>query len=163
MTAVIREKGGVEGVRRSKQHTPCKSILWLNRASTFIAMFIRGLSDGKEAKLASAEAYDTVLRPYHGFMAKKVVGNAMGLCPAREAILRKFRLPDEAVFARQMGHSSRGWNRSMPRCSHLSRQTSSTSRTRRERGRNEVQAKRGDADGDLSQPIQRKSIYSKVL
>ena len=72
MTAVIRDKGGVEGVRTSKEPTTCKSILWLNRATTFITMFIRGLHDGKESKVAASTAYDTVLKPYHGFMTKKV-------------------------------------------------------------------------------------------
>ena len=103
MTAVIRDKGGVEGVRTSKEPTTCKSILWLNRATTFITMFIRGIHDGKESKVASSTAYDTILKPYHGFMTKKVVGTAMGLCPSADVIRTKFNLPDEAAAAEQMG------------------------------------------------------------
>jgi len=33
----------------------------------------------------------------------QVVGTAMGLCPSRGAIQTKFKLPDEAAAAEQMG------------------------------------------------------------
>ena len=79
-----------------------KALLWLNRASTLITAIMRGIYEGKDPKVAAGEAYETVLKPYHGFMTKKVVGTALGICPAKEAILQKLQLPTEEAAKEQI-------------------------------------------------------------
>ena len=98
---------GVEGIRtsdhsRGSAADGAKSLLWLNRAATFLARLMRGLADGVEPKAAASAAYTHALGPYHGFMTSKVVGTAMGLCPPRETILRKLDLPSEEEASAQL-------------------------------------------------------------
>ena len=73
-----------------------KCLLWLNRATSFLAFFIHGLKDGKESKVAAGEAYEAILKPYHGWMARKIVGTAMGMTPKRDVIFTKVGCKDEA-------------------------------------------------------------------
>ena len=91
---------GIEGIRtsdhaRGAKADGAKSLLWLNRASTFMTRLMRGLADGAEPKAAAGSAYSEVLRPYPGFVTSRVVGTAMGLCPPMKSILSKLELPDE--------------------------------------------------------------------
>mmetsp|Transcript_36894 Transcript_36894/g.84566 ORF Transcript_36894/g.84566 Transcript_36894/m.84566 type:complete len:211 (+) Transcript_36894:110-742(+) len=74
-----------------------KSLLWLNRAATFICMMLRNLSDGMETKDAAYDAYEKVLKPYHGWMTQQVVGNAVSLGPLRDDIYKKMELTHEAA------------------------------------------------------------------
>lgn len=96
----LRELGGA-GIRKDKV-CGSHSLVWLNRASTFITKLMRGIADGAEPSAAASAAYDSVLRPYHGFVAQKVAGAAMSLCPAKPLILAGLRLPSEEVATRQM-------------------------------------------------------------
>merc|ERR1719231_139317 len=74
-----------------------KSLLWLNRAATFICMMLRNLSKGMETSEAAYDAYEKVLKPYHGWMTQQVVGNAVSLGPARADIYTKMNLTPEAA------------------------------------------------------------------
>jgi hypothetical protein len=120
---------GLEGIRTSKAKGKVSgslALLWLNRASSFMTGLMHGLAEGKEATVAAADSYDeiticigsrrglhmtagtfsyryeTVLKPYHGFVARNVVGTAMGLCPPMEVILQKLQLPNKEEGIRQM-------------------------------------------------------------
>jgi hypothetical protein len=77
-------------------------VLWLNRATTFIAAFIRGLADGLRSREAAAAAYDSTLRIYHSAMTAAFVSRAMSLCPERDKIIERLRLPSEAVGKEQL-------------------------------------------------------------
>lgn len=74
-----------------------KSLLWLNRAATFICLMLRNLSQGMETKDAAYDAYEKVLKPYHGWMTQQVVGNAVSLGPVRDDIYKKMDLTPEAA------------------------------------------------------------------
>lgn len=76
-----------------------KSLLWLNRAATFICMMLRNLSKEMETKDAAYDAYEKVLKPYHGWMTQQVVGNAVSLGPVRADIYKKMDLTPEAASA----------------------------------------------------------------
>ena len=59
-----------------------KSLLWLNRAATFISQLLRALAMGMDSDKAAYMAYSNVLKPYHGWMTEKIVGNAVSYGPA---------------------------------------------------------------------------------
>ena len=46
---------------------------------------------------AGAEAYATILKPYHGWMISKVVGSAMSSAPKKEVILDRLGHPDKPL------------------------------------------------------------------
>ena len=77
-------------------------VLWLNRATTFIAAFIRGLADGLPSREAAAAAYDNTLRMYHSAVTAAFVSRAMSLCPDREKIIERLNLPSEEVGKQQL-------------------------------------------------------------
>lgn len=81
---------GVPGVRSGT-----KSLLWLNRECTYICMLLRLMSMGMEPSQAASQAYDAVLRPYHTFMVRTTVGNAVSLAPARDKLLALLNLGSE--------------------------------------------------------------------
>ena len=76
-------------------------VLWLNRATTFIAAFIRGLYEGLEAHHAASAAYDG-LRIYHRPLTSAFVSRATSLCPKRASILERMSFPDEATARSQL-------------------------------------------------------------
>lgn len=75
-------------------------VLWLNRATTFIAAFIRGLYEGKESNRAASEAYNG-LKIYHRPLTSAFVSRATSLCPKRDLILERM-FPDEATAKSQL-------------------------------------------------------------
>ena len=77
-------------------------VLWLNRATTFISAFIRGLADGLPSREAAGAAYDSTLRMYHSLMTAAFVSRAMTLCPERDKIIERLRLPSEEVGREQL-------------------------------------------------------------
>eukprot|EP00326_Haptolina_ericina_P007043 CAMPEP_0181208404 /NCGR_PEP_ID=MMETSP1096-20121128/22099_1 /TAXON_ID=156174 ORGANISM="Chrysochromulina ericina, Strain CCMP281" /NCGR_SAMPLE_ID=MMETSP1096 /ASSEMBLY_ACC=CAM_ASM_000453 /LENGTH=207 /DNA_ID=CAMNT_0023299465 /DNA_START=31 /DNA_END=654 /DNA_ORIENTATION=+ len=72
-----------------------KSLLWLNRAASFICRLLRLLSEGMESNDAAYKAYEEVLKPFHGWMTQQVVGNAVSLGPARAKIFELLDLTPE--------------------------------------------------------------------
>jgi hypothetical protein len=72
-----------------------KSLLWLNRAATFISRLLRLLIEGKSSSEAAYAAYEEVLKPYHGWMTQQVVGNAVSLGPNREKIFTQLEITQE--------------------------------------------------------------------
>ena len=77
--------------------TGTRGILWLNRATTFITMLMEKVAGGMEPSAAGAEAYATILKPYHGWMISKVVGSAMSSAPKKEVILDRLGHPDKPL------------------------------------------------------------------
>lgn len=77
-------------------------VLWLNRATTFITAFIRGLADGLPSRDAAAAAYDRTLRMYHSAVTAAFVSRAMSLCPEREVIIARLNLPSEEAGKQQL-------------------------------------------------------------
>jgi len=74
-----------------------KSLLWLNRAATFICVMLRNLSKDMATKDAAYDAYEKILKPYHGWMTQQVVGNAVSLGPERDEIIRKMDLTKDSA------------------------------------------------------------------
>lgn len=72
-------------------------VLWLNRATTFIAAFLRGLADGRASHEAARAAYDGTLRQYHRAITAAFVSRAVGLCPPRSKIIDRLRLPGDGA------------------------------------------------------------------
>ena len=72
-------------------------VLWLNRATAFIAAILRGLADGRPSREAARAAYDAELRMYHSRITSAFVSRALALCPERGKILERLRLPSEAA------------------------------------------------------------------
>ena len=77
-------------------------VLWLNRATTFIAAFIRGLADGLDSRDAAARAYDSSLRMFHSTVTAAFVSRATSLCPDRTQILERMHLRSEDVGKQQL-------------------------------------------------------------
>ena len=77
-------------------------VLWLNRAATFIAAFIRGLVDGRASREAARVAYESTLQMYHSSLTSAFVSRAVGLCPERGKILEKLQYASEAEARRPL-------------------------------------------------------------
>lgn len=92
---------GVEGIRQDRK-CGSHSLLWLNRASSFLCSLVRGIHSGKEPKVAASDAYKAILEPFHGWVTKKLQGTAMGLCPSKEAILANLGLFSEVEASAQL-------------------------------------------------------------
>ena len=60
-------------------------------------MMLRNLTKGMETKDAAYDAYEKVLKPYHGWMISKVVGSAMSSAPKKEVILDRLGHPDKPL------------------------------------------------------------------
>ena len=86
---------GAEKLGASGTRSGTKSLLWLNRELTFICMILRLMSLKMEPSQAASQAYELVLRPYHSFMVRTTVGNAVGLAPAREKLMELMGLRTE--------------------------------------------------------------------
>ena len=76
-------------------------VLWLNRATTFISVFIRGLADGLPSERAAKQAY-AGLKPYHTAFTSAFVSRATSLCPERSKIIEKLRFASEAASKQQL-------------------------------------------------------------
>jgi hypothetical protein len=91
---------GVDGCRLHKNRSAIWGLLWVNRASTFIFTFLKGIVDGKTGKESAEVAY-AELSVYHGFFTRKFVGMAMTVgSMSREELIRKMELPDEETAVR---------------------------------------------------------------
>jgi len=77
-------------------------VLWLNRATTFIAAFIRGLADGLPSDKAAKRAYDQKLKMYHTHFTSVFVSRATSMCPDRSKVIEKLRFPSEAAGKQQL-------------------------------------------------------------
>lgn len=84
---------------RSPSTNGARHLLRLNRALDFIMKFIKYLIERPKDPIAKIgwDAYDTSLKPYHGWLIVKAVGLAVKLLPERETLLEKMKLShDEA-------------------------------------------------------------------
>ena len=53
---------------------------------------------GMDSDKAAYMAYSNVLKPYHGWMTEKVVGNAVSYGPAREKIFEYMKITAEEML-----------------------------------------------------------------
>ena len=78
-----------------------RAVIWANRASMFIAHFIKNMIDGLEGTVAARKAYDDNLKMYHGWITGKAVGGVMSLAPKKEKIFEAMGLPSEEEANKQ--------------------------------------------------------------
>eukprot|EP00922_Rhytidocystis_sp_ex-Travisia-forbesii_P041208 GHVS01061528.1.p1 GENE.GHVS01061528.1~~GHVS01061528.1.p1 ORF type:complete len:268 (-),score=35.54 GHVS01061528.1:125-889(-) len=89
------------GVEELRKDSTCgvKNLLWMQRALDFIMSFLELLMMGgpeTSSKACAIEAYDKVLKNYHGWLVSRMVTMSFNLCPARQNLLEKLGFPDEA-------------------------------------------------------------------
>eukprot|EP00923_Selenidium_pygospionis_P003519 GHVN01005548.1.p2 GENE.GHVN01005548.1~~GHVN01005548.1.p2 ORF type:complete len:223 (-),score=20.16 GHVN01005548.1:1505-2173(-) len=84
------QKRGYDVVRQDKASGVVK-LLWMKRALEFIATFLDNAvlrMPDKSVKDAASDAYNAVLKPYHGMVVAAVVSAAFRLAPGREDLLK---------------------------------------------------------------------------
>eukprot|EP00920_Eleutheroschizon_duboscqi_P037770 GHVT01090436.1.p1 GENE.GHVT01090436.1~~GHVT01090436.1.p1 ORF type:complete len:170 (-),score=41.57 GHVT01090436.1:811-1320(-) len=87
---------GVAQVRKNKR-SGVVSLLWMKRALHFILTFLEKtiLSGAHRSAYENArEAYEFVLKPYHGWLVANVVVVAFNLCPTKEQLCKKLGFHD---------------------------------------------------------------------
>lgn len=93
------ETQGVD-ILRKDSNSGVKNLLWMNRALNFIVTFLEKcmITDcEKSSKQCATEAYNDILKPYHGIIVSSVVTMAFNLCPSREQLMHRFGYEDEAL------------------------------------------------------------------
>lgn len=76
----------VLGERQAGEGTATVGLLWLKRGLEFTAAALRrNLNDSKEELSTSFQkAYESTLKPFHGFLVRPVFSLAMKACPYRK-------------------------------------------------------------------------------
>ena len=110
------ETPGIEGTIKSEMESkgakackkdskgPVMALLWSKRAMDFIVTFVELLIENKMTPSeCSSKIYQEKLKPYHGWFTSKIVGTAMGMCPTREDIMKKFTFTSEDEMTAAMG------------------------------------------------------------
>jgi hypothetical protein len=74
----------------------CIGVLWCYRALQFLTVWIKHFSEEKvDTAEVTSLTYNEVLRPYHGFVTRGVVGNVMRWTPDRKTLLERFGVSNE--------------------------------------------------------------------
>eukprot|EP00920_Eleutheroschizon_duboscqi_P037766 GHVT01090428.1.p1 GENE.GHVT01090428.1~~GHVT01090428.1.p1 ORF type:complete len:135 (-),score=20.58 GHVT01090428.1:247-651(-) len=79
---------GINKIRYNKK-SGIVSLLWMKRALDFILQFLEKLMITGLEKTSydnAREAYEFVLKPYHGWLVANIVIVAFNLCPTREQL-----------------------------------------------------------------------------
>ena len=76
-----------------------KSLLWLNRAASFICRLLRLLSEGMESNDAAYKAYEEVLKPFHGWMTQQACGGARLWCGGKGGDARRHGIGSEMTIS----------------------------------------------------------------
>lgn len=97
------ETMGADACRTAKDNAT-KSLLWLNRSTTFMSVLLRNIvsADTDDATSAAYAAYEKVLKQYHTDTNVFVVGNAMSLAPGRSGVLSALQMTTEELVQTQL-------------------------------------------------------------
>lgn len=72
------------------------------RAMKLIAELLGRFADGESPSEATTNAYDLILRPFHGYLTFGVFKVALQFVPSRESFLQQMGVTDEAAAATEM-------------------------------------------------------------
>ena len=87
---------GLAKVRKDKTSATIGT-LWMKRALSFICMFLKLLVESDApSKDVAYQTYQTILKPYHGWLASKGVGMTMSMVPYRATIFTSLGFADAA-------------------------------------------------------------------
>eukprot|EP00922_Rhytidocystis_sp_ex-Travisia-forbesii_P041204 GHVS01061520.1.p2 GENE.GHVS01061520.1~~GHVS01061520.1.p2 ORF type:complete len:224 (-),score=35.78 GHVS01061520.1:1404-2075(-) len=85
------DQRGVQVIRKDST-SGVKNLLWMKRALDFIMSFLELLMLGDpdiSSKVCATQAYDKVLKDYHGWLVSNMVTMSFNLCPTRGNLLDK--------------------------------------------------------------------------
>jgi len=94
-----KEHATIEKIRKDSK-SGVKNLLWMNRALDFMITFLHGVfvkNVDKPAKFSANEAYNAILKPYHGLLVSGIVTLAFNLCPSRDELIRKLGFINDKV------------------------------------------------------------------